>query len=84
MATAYCTQDLRGKIRQRFNITPGQGDCVECMKGCFCASCSLCQTYRELSYRGYWPNGLCVSKPPVNPRGPTPMGIQMGQMGNHA
>lgn len=53
---------LRTDVRQRFGLT-AEGDCSGCLQGCCCPACSICQTYREMSARGMWPGGVCVSTP---------------------
>ena len=52
----------RNRARARFGITPDEG-CCEVIKGFCCSPCSDCQVYRELSVRGLWPGGICVSTP---------------------
>ena len=77
MYTAY---EHRKTVRRYWNINPQ--DCNEDLKGWFCPCCSTCQVYRELSARGYWPEGLCASEPPANTGSayvelpqPYPMGV---------
>lgn len=60
------TMILRADVRRRFGLI-GEGDCGGCIKACCCPACSVCQTYREMSIRGAWPGGVCVSTPFVIP-----------------
>lgn len=60
----------RTDIRNRFGIKGCVG--TDCCITCCCLCCALSQQYRELSYRGLWPGGLCVS-PPVNAPLPPPL-----------
>jgi Cys-rich protein (TIGR01571 family) len=62
-AFAFGACQIRDRVRHRFNIEPMDG-CMNGMIGFCCPQCSLCQTYRELSARGYWPMGVCVSQAP--------------------
>ena len=66
-AYAVMMYDMREKVRARWNIDPQANQCTECCKAFCCPGLTHCQIYRELSYRGYWPGGVCVKVPPVAP-----------------
>jgi len=74
MGTPITTCMIRGTLRQRFNIMGGC--CGDCICSFFCAPCTLCQNYRELSVRGYWCGGACCVDGPYRLQGgpmPAPM-----------
>lgn len=82
LAYSYGAWQIRDRIKTRFNIEP-QECCKSVCIAFFCASCSLCQTYRELSNRGYWPGGMCcisVAPPTTHPMG-APVVLGMGTSG---
>jgi Cys-rich protein (TIGR01571 family) len=64
-AYAFMVWDLRNKLRQRWNIDPEANAIGECCKTICCPGLAACQVYRELTYRGYWPGGFCISNPPT-------------------
>lgn len=74
----YKASRIRDLVQARFNIEPHDW-CINQFQGYCCAPCSLCQTYRELSNRGYWPMGVCLSQPPpvTHPMG-APVMLGMG------
>jgi len=41
-----------------------EGMCTSLCTVCFCAPCSVAQTYRELSASGVWPGGTCFNVEP--------------------
>ena len=52
---------LRNKVNAKYNIDEG---CLgEVLRALLCAPCSLAQTHRELSLRGFGPGGFCVKEP---------------------
>lgn len=48
---------LRCKISDKFMLE--EHCCTSCLSGLCCASCSVCQTGRELNFRGLNPGGFC-------------------------
>jgi Cys-rich protein (TIGR01571 family) len=62
LALASFTAFTRLKVKGTFQLVKESGLC-SCAKGFFCASCSNCQTYREMSLRNRWPGGVCVDAP---------------------
>ena len=73
---------VRCQVRKKSAIPAS--DCEDFCLGWLCPICLTCQNYRELTIRGNWPGGLCVSAPqktmPMgsnsNDQGPV-MGTQM-------
>ncbi|KAK7400414.1 hypothetical protein VNO78_11620 [Psophocarpus tetragonolobus] len=41
----------RTKLRKQYGIEGHQ--CKDCLAGCFCNTCTICQAYRELHARGF-------------------------------
>ena len=62
---AYCFPScfptcIRCKVSDKFQL--GENCCVSLICGHFCYACSLCQTGRELNFRGVNPGGcICVA-----------------------
>lgn len=54
---------LRKKIRSRFSITQGSTAADLCAVVC-CSTCAHCMNQRELTNRGFWPGGSCISVTP--------------------
>ena len=52
---------VRCEVRKKYAIP--SADCEDFCCGIFFPGCMTCQNYRELSIRGNWPGGLCVSPP---------------------
>ena len=52
---------LRSAIRERYGIKGN--DFEDILLAFCCPACTLCQNYREMSVRGQWPGGICVSAP---------------------
>lgn len=52
---------LRNRIRARYQIAGD--DLNDCIVTFFATCCSTAQVYREMSLRGEWPLGCCISKP---------------------
>jgi hypothetical protein len=54
-----CACCIRMKVSEKFGL--GESCIMSlCMAWC-CPSCSICQTHRELRYRGLPPGGICVA-----------------------
>lgn len=60
---------VRQSLNDTFKIQ--ESGCATCMISLYCYQCSISQMYRELSIRGVWPGGCCVSAPFVHPTIPT-------------
>jgi Cys-rich protein (TIGR01571 family) len=73
--TIVMTYMNRSKVRQRYGLQPAQ--CTDILSAWCCAPCTICQNYRELSIRGSWPNGVCVSEPFLLPGMARPMEQEM-------
>jgi Cys-rich protein (TIGR01571 family) len=58
-ATAVTTMVLRNKTKMRYNII--EDPTAVGIIGLCCCPCSVCQTHREMTVRGEFPGGLCVS-----------------------
>jgi Cys-rich protein (TIGR01571 family) len=52
----------RNMLRRGFSLSE-ETELDGCCKACFCAPCSICQVYREMSMRQVWPDGVCVDAP---------------------
>ena len=66
---------LRAEARRKYNIVAD--DCNEFLIAICCVPCSIAQVYREMSIRGFWPGGVCVSAPFVLPTIAAPPQQQM-------
>jgi Cys-rich protein (TIGR01571 family) len=55
---------IRFKIVEKYHID--EATPIACCIGLICASCSLCQTHRELSARTVWPGGTLCHKQPTD------------------
>ncbi len=56
-----CAIVLRCKVSDRYSL--GESCIFSACIGYFCTYCSLCQTHRQLTLRGDFPGGFCVSQP---------------------
>eukprot|EP00744_Colponema_vietnamica_P009732 GILI01013808.1.p1 GENE.GILI01013808.1~~GILI01013808.1.p1 ORF type:complete len:174 (+),score=21.21 GILI01013808.1:40-522(+) len=64
----------RSSIRRRYNIDGS--DLEDCCLSFFCFQLAGSQHYREMSYRGIWPGGVCVTYPIGAPQVQPMMGQQ--------
>jgi Cys-rich protein (TIGR01571 family) len=81
--TTYCINCvLRCNIVSKYRLP--ESNCTSCCCAMWLPTCSMCQTHRELTNRGYWPGGtLCTTPPvtyipappPLNPMGATGTGV---------
>lgn len=75
-ASSSASVAVRSKIRELFQLS--ESPAAGCLIGCFLRHCSMCQVYRELSIRGFWPEGVCVDKPYKKPGLVAPSVAEMG------
>jgi Cys-rich protein (TIGR01571 family) len=86
IGTFLLTLQVRQQIRHRFNIDGT--DAGDCLAAFFIPKLATCQQYRELSNRGLWTGGYCVSEPFAVREAPQPMtmgdGGKVVMNGEHA
>ena len=77
----YNACSLRPRVNRHYQILEGAGKA--CLLGFCCATCSVCQTHREMNYRKDHPGGVCSKVPaPLGPAmGPGPATAQPVQQG---
>ncbi|CUG92770.1 ama1 protein, putative [Bodo saltans] len=54
---------VRSLARTHLHLTD-ESACDGCSQAFWCAPCSTCQVYREMTVRNRWPGGVCVKPPP--------------------
>ena len=76
MTASHCT---RNEVRIKYGYNDREQNCFcEFLAGFFCASCSNCQIYREMSIRRQWPGGICcVGEPYDHPTLRPPQSVIM-------
>jgi Cys-rich protein (TIGR01571 family) len=63
--TLFGSWYTRAEARRKYNVIAD--DFTEICVAVCCVPCSVSQVYREMSIRGFWPGGICVSGPFMMP-----------------